>query len=315
MKLRNEPVYAAIDVGTNAVRLKLARRRPDGTLGTIHQQRDAVRPGEGLYRTGAMSEAVADRLIAVLREYAERCDFYQAEVRAVATSAVREASNGAEVVRRVREEAGVALEVISGREEARLVCLGVLDGAAPEVQSLCIDIGGGSTEVALALGAMPTGLWSLQLGTVRMTEQVDGDGRHPAEELARMRAFARDVARSLPARPEPTHTEALGCSGSVRALIGFATAETRPCATVAELSRAVDELVALGPIGRRRFFEARRADIIVAAAVILEAVATQLGVETVRAVKRGLRDGVLLDLVRGSQRREFTNLSQSVAAR
>src|SRR2546421_441132 len=137
-----QPILAAIDVGSNAVRLKLARPLPDGTLETLHEERDPVRPGEGLFKTGFISREVADRLLSTLRRYASLCRRYQARVRAVATSAVREARNRDEIVRRARVEAGLNLEVVSGKEEARLICAGVLHGKPPFARSLLVDIGG-----------------------------------------------------------------------------------------------------------------------------------------------------------------------------
>src|SRR3954471_4496247 len=108
------PVLAAIDVGTNAVRLELARLLPDGSLETLHQERDPVRPGEGVFTRGVIPKPVADRLMSTLRRYAALCKRHHAQVRAVATSAVREARNRAEIVRRARKEAGLRLEVVSG---------------------------------------------------------------------------------------------------------------------------------------------------------------------------------------------------------
>src|SRR5262249_20328131 len=138
-------IYGAIDVGTNAARLKLVR--PSGSaFEVVHDQRDPIRPGEGVFDSGAIDEAAVDRLIATLRQYAAVCKGHRAHIRAVATSAMREASNRSEVVARVRARTGIELEVISGEEEARLTCLGVFAGAATTSRSLCLDIGGGSTE-------------------------------------------------------------------------------------------------------------------------------------------------------------------------
>ncbi len=156
-----DDILAAIDVGTNAVRLELARVLPDGALETLHQERDPVRPGEGLFKTGVIKREVADRLMSTLRRYAALCRRYGARVRAVATSAMREARNRDELVRRARREAQLNLEVVSGREEARLICLGVLHGKPPLKRSLLIDIGGGSTEIVYAFGEHPRELWSL----------------------------------------------------------------------------------------------------------------------------------------------------------
>src|SRR5437667_10360216 len=106
-----DPVLAAIDVGTNAVRLEMARPLPDGSLGALHQERDPVRPGEGLFTTGSMPGPVVDRLLSTLRRYGALCRRHGARVRAVATSAVREAKNREEIVRRARREAGLTVDV------------------------------------------------------------------------------------------------------------------------------------------------------------------------------------------------------------
>ena len=170
-------ILAAIDVGTNAVRMEIARPLPDGSIETLHQERDPVRPGEGVFATGSMSRQVADRLLATLRRYAALCRRYHATVRAVATSAVREARNQEEIVRRVKRETGLDLEVVSGREEARLICVGVLNGRPRTARGLVVDIGGGSTEVATAVGEEAKELYSVGLGAVRLTEIFGSAGR------------------------------------------------------------------------------------------------------------------------------------------
>jgi len=190
-----ERVLAAIDVGTNAVRLEIARPLPDGSLETLHQERDPVRPGEGVFATGSLTRPVADRLIATLSRYGALCRRHRAKVRAVATSAVREARNRDEIVRRARREAGIVLEVVSGREEARLICLGVLDGRPAGSRSIVLDIGGGSTEVAAAIGDQATSLHSVALGAVRLTEIFDSSGKVSPERLAVMRSFAAEAFR------------------------------------------------------------------------------------------------------------------------
>lgn len=293
--------FAAIDVGSNAARLKIARRRANGALETLHQERDPVGTGEGVFRTGELPAPTLDQLVLILRRYAEAAGAHGAGLRAVATSAIREARNRAEVLERARLEAGVDLEVISGREEARLACLGVLDGTSPGVTSLCIDIGGGSSEVALALGEQPSLLVSVPIGSVRLAQKVDAPGVYRRAELESLRDHAAQAAERVPTGlGGRTGGLAIACSGTIRALIEFATAETRPFAHLGELVAAVDELAAMSPAGRRRFFEPRRADNIVAGGVILEALSRRLGVERVRAVKRGVRDGILVELARGA---------------
>jgi exopolyphosphatase/guanosine-5'-triphosphate,3'-diphosphate pyrophosphatase len=292
------PVLAAIDVGTNAVRLELARVMPDGSLETLHQERDPIRPGEGVFKTGAIPDEVADRLLSTLRRYGALCRRHKARVKAVATSAVREARNRDDVVRRAREEAGLTLEVVSGKEEARLICLGVLHRKPPTARSLLIDIGGGSTEVATAVGERPTDLWSLQLGAVRLTELFNLSGEVTPKRLKLVRNYAAEVLnKQLPPGLPGAPDLALGSSGTINAVVGYATRAGGGSARVRELTQAAEELALMPPEARRKHFDPRRAEIIVAGAIVLETLARHLGVGAVAAVNRGLRDGVLVDLL------------------
>ena len=311
-----QPVLAAIDVGTNAVRLELARPDTDGSLETLHQERDPIRPGEGVFATGTMPEETAERLLSTLRRYAALCRRHKAHVRAVATSALREARNSSDIVRRVREEAGLNLEVVSGKEEARLICLGVLHRKPPGTRSLLIDIGGGSTEIATAVGEKPDNLWSLALGSVRLTEVFDASGTVTAKQLRLMRSFVYEALRkTLPEKLSNVPRIALGSSGTISAVVSFAASESSGNATVRQLTQTVDTLAEMPPERRRKRFDPRRADIIVSGAVILEAVARHLGVESVSAVNRGLRDGILVDLLyRQDTEREDHGLADAAIA-
>ncbi len=295
----HEEIIAAIDVGTNAVRLELARVLPDATLETLHTERDPVRPGEGLFTSGTMKPEVADRLLSTLRRYSALCRRYDAKVRAVATSAVREARNRDEIVRRARREAQLNLEVVSGKEEARLICLGVLHGSPPLKRSLLFDIGGGSTEVAFAFGEHAKDLWSIDLGAVRLTEMFRVSGEVPKKQLKLLRRYARDAAsealpEKLPGRP----SSALGSSGTIQAVVGYARAEGTGHATAEQIESAVEELAGMDSEKRRKRFDPRRADIVVAGAVILEALMKHMDLESITAVDRGLREGILLDMVK-----------------
>jgi len=292
-------ILAAIDVGANAVRMELARPLPDGSLETLHQERDPVRPGEGVFASGSIPPNVADRLMSTLRRYGALCRRDGARLRAVATSAVREARNGAEIVRRAREEAGIELEVVTGREEARLICLGVLHGNPPNVRSLVVDIGGGSTELATANGEHPIDLWSVAVGAVRLTEMFGIGAKVPPARLALVRSYAAEAFREgLPKRFRHPSV-ALGSSGTINAVVGFAASKRRS-ATAKEIARAVEELADMGIEERRRHFEPRRAEIVVGGAVILEAAVSHMGLAAVTSVDTGLRNGILVDLLRSS---------------
>jgi exopolyphosphatase/guanosine-5'-triphosphate,3'-diphosphate pyrophosphatase len=294
----HERVLAAIDLGTNAIRLEIARPLPDGSLETLHQERDPVRPGEGVFVTGAIPRPVADRIVATLSRYVALCRRYKARIRAVATSAVREARNRDEIVRRAKREAGVDLEVVSGREEARLICLGVLADRPARARSLLMDIGGGSTEIATAEGMHPTHLFSVNLGAVRLTEIFGSSGKVSEDRLAVMRSFAAEAFRDALPRKLPPLREALGSSGTINA-IAAAHGDGRRL-TLRKVERAVEEMADMSLSERRRHYEPRRAEIIVAGAVILEAGMRQLGVGSLVAVDTGLRNGILRDLARRS---------------
>ncbi|ATB33262.1 Ppx/GppA phosphatase family protein [Melittangium boletus] len=289
-------VFAAIDVGTNAARLELARFGANGALETFLKERDAIRPGEGVFTHGVMPRETADRLVGTLRRYASLCRRHDARVRAVATSAMREAGNRMEILQRVRTETGLDLEVISGQEEARLICQGVLNRVPPRTRSMVMDLGGGSTEVVLATGQRPDALWSLPLGAVRLTELFDTVGEVKPTRLRQVRGFVEErLSTAFPCSLEDSPRVALGSSGTIRAVVRFAAGGDSH-ATLGQLSCAVEVLAGMSPAQRREHFEPRRADIIVAGAILLEQSARHLGLEGITAVKRGLRDGLLAEL-------------------
>jgi exopolyphosphatase/guanosine-5'-triphosphate,3'-diphosphate pyrophosphatase len=305
-------ILGAIDVGTNAVRLELARPLPDGSFELIHSERDPVRPGEGVFRTGRIPREVEDRLLRTLRRYAALARRHRAAVRAVATSAVREAKNGPDVVRRVKRETGIDLEVVSGTEEARLIALGVLRGQPPRARNLLVDIGGGSTEVAFAVGEQPQALHSVAIGAVRLAELIDSGGRVPPKRLDLLRSFAAEAfQKSLP--PLPRLPRALGSSGTIFTVVSFAAKGERQ-ATRKRIGKAVEALAEMSAEQRRRVFDARRAEIVVAGAVILEAVMDQLRLDRITAVETGLRQGLLVDMVK-RERHDPADGSTGEAAR
>ena len=309
-------VLAAIDVGTNAVRLEIARPLADGAIEILHQERDPVRPGEGVFKTGGIPPETAERLMSTLRRYSALCKRYSATVRAVATSALREARNRDEIVKRALVEAGLELEVVSGREEARLICLGVLHGKPAKARSIVVDIGGGSTEIANAVGERPEELWSVAIGAVRLTEIFDASGKVGAKKLELMRRFADEAFReAMPRLPRRYPRTALGSSGTINTVVAYAAAEGTAHATAQQITKAVDKLSELGLSDRRRLFDSKRAEIIVAGAVVLETAVKHLRLASISAVDRGLRDGLLLDVLhRGQPNPSDTSLPDAAMA-
>jgi len=291
---------AAIDVGTNAARLKLAHWYADGRLVPFLKRRAPIRPGEGVFTGGEMAPQVVARLVTTLREFMQISSSHGAHVRAVATSSLRSARNSAQVQAFVEDQAGIHLQVISGEEEARLICLGVLQGRPPAERSLVVDIGGGSTEIVLATGEQPQQLWSLPMGTVRFTDRFGAGRCGKAERLARMRKAAWEIVEQelcgLEAEVLPPY--AYGSSGTIKVLAGYAGPRSSDRIDCGRLGESVQALAAMKMRQRRERFQSGRADIIVAGAVILEAVAQRLALKTVVAVEAGLRDGLLVAMAR-----------------
>ena len=235
---------AAIDCGTNTIRLLIADARASSggavRLVPLVRLNEIVRLGQGVDRTGRLDEAALERTLAVVGDYADRCRELGAQsVRFVATSATRDASNRAVFVEGVRELLGVEPEVVSGQEEARLSFAGSLLGAdgggafpgadaghaaagpaGPEAdirpgaggtRRLVTDLGGGSTELVLGVDA-PAAAYSMNTGSVRVTERYLADGVTPAAEAA-----ARDHVRALLDR-----AGAVVDLGATRELVGLA---------------------------------------------------------------------------------------------
>src|SRR5687768_15948494 len=141
---------AALDLGSNSFHLLVADVHPDGSFESIAREKDMLRLGDDVTRHGEISSAVADRAVASVRHLKQLADALGAtEVLAKATSAIRTASNGSELVDRIEDEAGVEIEVISGLEEARLIFAAVRASVVLDPSpALGIDIGGGSVELA-----------------------------------------------------------------------------------------------------------------------------------------------------------------------
>ncbi len=169
---------AAIDIGTNSVHLVIARRTESGTPEILTRDKAPVRLGSGGRDMKRLETAATDRAIDALKRFRKIAEAHDAEVVAVATSAVREAENQAEFLAAAREVAGVTVNVVSGVEEARLIHLGAI-GAVPAAdrRHLVIDIGGGSTEFALGQGTTPDLVRSIKLGHIRLTDRFFPNGR------------------------------------------------------------------------------------------------------------------------------------------
>jgi exopolyphosphatase/guanosine-5'-triphosphate,3'-diphosphate pyrophosphatase len=215
-----------VDIGTNTTRLLIADVHTDGSVDERLRRSEVTRLGDGVDANGALSDQAMARVFARLDEFALAIGEHECEANlAVLTSAVRDASNGAEFAARVREDYGLDARVLAGGEEAQLTFLGAMAGRAPAtLPTVVIDIGGGSTEVVVGVGRSAGFHTSLAAGVVRMSERhIHSDPPAPAE----LQELAADVREVLAAGvPEAE-------SAPVRA--GIAVAGTATSAAAIEL--------------------------------------------------------------------------------
>lgn len=297
---------AAIDVGTNSVHMVVARPVRGGPPDFLARERMPVRLGSGGSDMKRLRPDAIDRAVAALDQCRRIAEAHEADVAAVATSAVREAANAADFLRRARAEAGVSVEVVSGVEEARLIHLGALS-AVPIAgrPHLVIDIGGGSTEVIVGAGTEPTLARSLKLGHIRLTDRFFPGGR---VEPGAVKACRRHIQAFIaPFLREMTDFEvAVGCSGTIEALalMGAARrgAPLRAVGNAAlgrrDLDAVVDDILARpDPADRAKMagLDPGRAEVIAAGAVLLRQMFKALGIQTLTVSTGALREGLLLD--------------------
>ncbi|SCW52950.1 exopolyphosphatase / guanosine-5'-triphosphate,3'-diphosphate pyrophosphatase [Sphingobium faniae] len=313
--------YAAIDLGTNNCRLLIAKPSSDGFI-VVDAFSRIVRLGEGLAATGRISDAAIERAIGALSVCADKLRRRHVTLaRSVATEACRRAANGQEFIHRVYRETGIALDIISAQEEARLAVLGchalLEPGSGP---ALIFDIGGGSTELVLvdakAKGAPQIVDWlSAPWGVVSLTESEAFDHADPAERLAayeRMRARVADAFAPIAGRlpRDQAGIRLLGTSGTVTTLASLHLNLQRydrhvidglivPCQSMRAIST---RLSAMGLAERQELpcIGTERADLVVAGCAILEAILDIWPAERLGVADRGIREGILRSLMERS---------------
>ena len=308
---------AYIDIGTNSARLMVVRFAPDHSWTVLSMQKETVRLGEGEFgEVRLLQPAAMERAATVCARFADLARAHGAtRFVTVATAATREARNAHEFVRLLRETAGLEVHVVSGREEARLIYLGLLSRVHVDDRALVIDIGGGSTEVAVGDGSGADLVESISLGAIRLaTEgpQPGGEGRYDADAYEALKAHVRLTSQHTlrdVGRPE---VAAYGTSGTIVNLASVAArmlherAPGRNEPLTRKDLRAVAKRLRVMTADERRSvpgLSPARADIIVAGAAILDALMKDLGIDVIIALDEcGLREGLLLDdLARAGQ--------------
>jgi exopolyphosphatase/guanosine-5'-triphosphate,3'-diphosphate pyrophosphatase len=302
-------VLAAVDVGTNSLHLVVARVGDDDRFDVITREREMVRLGTGSGDMKQLPADAIDRGVDALRRFRRIAEVSNAPVRAVATSAVREADNHPEFIRRARDEAGVDVEVISGVEEARLIHLGVLQALPVFDQRLLLcDIGGGSTELLVGERGETLAVASVKLGAVRLTNRFFASPRlHPSAVSSCRRHVAALLSDFGRQSHLLGHEVMVGSSGSIEQVAKLARAagdDDEPhswngaVVTAADLKSVTAMLIEAqfsGTVAELPGIEARRADIALAGTLVLEGVFAACGVEELVLSDYALREGVLID--------------------
>ncbi len=300
------PTLAAVDIGSNSVRLKIARLSRHRLL-AIHEDREVTRLGESVFRSGFLSPNAIAYTVKVLRRFHRAAENIGVDsVRVVATSALRDAGNSHAFVEWVRSATGWNLEIISGLEEARLIHLGVIStlrvNASPV---LLIDLGGGSCELTISAQGHIRSTISLPLGAVRLTNEFLHHDPPRKSELQQMRGFiAREIERTADRIKRSRPKVVIAISGTAESLAAvchglYQTKGGRARAVShAQMSRIAKLLTRLPLEGRRRLSGVgpRRAEIIVAGAAAYAALLERCQLPGFRTSSLGLRDGLLAQM-------------------
>lgn len=304
-------LYAAVDLGSNSFHMLVARRE-NGELRVIDRIREMVRIAEGLDVSGRLDPNVRSRALECLASFGQRlAEIPPHQVRAVGTQTFRRLKNPQQFLVVAETALACPIDIISGREEARVVWLGVSEGTAfTEQPRMVIDIGGGSTEIAAGLGLDPGFTESIQFGCVGVTRKAFGKGRISAR---RWKRAADEIQAELQAiAPQLATTawrHAIGSSGTIRAVQSIIAASQNavPSAIQAEqVEQLSEKLISFGHIDKVDLpgLSSSRQPVIAGGLLVLQTCMRIFGIKTLEVSPFALREGLLHDLVGRLERRD-----------
>jgi exopolyphosphatase/guanosine-5'-triphosphate,3'-diphosphate pyrophosphatase len=300
------PVHlAAIDAGSNAIRLAIARATSPEQIQILDTERAAVRLGHNAFTRRLLDEETIALAARAFREFRARMDRHHVTAyRAVATAAAREARNYRRLMERIRRKANIEVQVISSEEEARLVCSAVHWALGESIQPrLIFDLGGGSLELNFFQRGELEHRIALPLGTIRLMETYSIEGAIDEDNAMRLRHHILALLRSaLPAPPRLSRAISVACGGNAEALVRLAPGPMlgrTPAINVRLLRDQTWRLLGLDVPGRMRVFRVRkdRAEVMGIAAIIITTLAKWLDLRSMLVPGVGVREGLLLDLV------------------
>lgn len=303
-----KPRLAAIDIGTNTIRLVVVEVE-DGAFRVLDEEREATRLGHGLYDTGRLGEEPMERSLEALGRMKAIAEGHRvSEIRAIATAAVREAANGRTFRRRAQRRHGLRIEVISSRQEARLAYLSMVRRFDLNGRPIAmVDIGGGSLELVLAAGSVVERVYSLPLGAVRLTERcISSDPVSKRDWKALNKQIDREIDKTVGKPPFKTPTM-LGSGGTFTTLASMMKLQREGLdgsvqgypVNRSDVDGLLKQLRATSLAERRQLtgVNADRADIILAGIAVIARLAERLGCEEIRANEGGIREGLLMSII------------------
>lgn len=285
--------YAGIDIGSNAVRLLIKCLNEPGStepLSKVQLVRVPLRLGEDAFVDGRISKKKSKQLISLMKAYHELMEIYEVEAfRACATSAMRDAENGMELVDKIYEKTGIKIEIIDGREEAQLISSDLIRALSGQEEEtfLYVDVGGGSTELNLVRGSNLIESRSFDIGTIR---QLSGKVRdEERESFGKYVQHLKETYGTL---------RLVGTGGNINKLLRLGAPSERAniCnLPVANLRAVADELRQYTPVERMLIFRLKpdRAEVIVPAADIFLLVASITEATEIIVPTKGLADGIV----------------------
>ncbi|OLD94232.1 MAG: hypothetical protein AUG79_09200 [Gemmatimonadetes bacterium 13_1_20CM_4_69_16] len=303
------PRLAAVDIGTNSIRLVVAEVQSDGSYRVLDQDREMTRLGRGLYDRGRIGDEPMEQSLQTLGRMKAIAEGFNArELRAIATSAVREAANGRDFVREAWRRCRVRVEVVPPEEEARLAFRSVSRHYdLSDRLTAIVDIGGGSAEVILAAGGVIDQVVSLPLGAVRLTERYCKSDPLRSKHWKALRRGIDATIKEMMGKPPFAAEVMIGSGGTFTNLAEMAqlerdgkVAHARDHAiSRAEVVRLLDRLRETPLEARRQIpgLNPQRADIIIAGVAAVARLMRRLGTQRVLVNDRGIRDGVLLSMI------------------
>lgn len=314
------PTFAAIDIGSNSCRLKIATAHAH-RLKTLHEDREVTRLGESVFQTGVISPEAMAATIRALKRFHKAVQMHVADkVRVVATSAMRDARNAQAFTEWVLSATGWNVEVISGLEEGRLIHLGVITHEiGARGRCVLIDLGGGSCEITLSDGGRIKAMVSLPLGAVRLQQEFLQADPPQKEDVARLKQFIdRELKKAERRIGMPRSALVIATSGTAAALaeaaghvrkkssVGKKTLQKKRLEHVGSMTAEVAEVRALADkLAKMRDEQRaavpgigpRRSEIIVGGAFVYASLMERFGLKSFRYSALGLRDGILAQML------------------